>query len=231
MRRGNRALTPDTRAPRFKLVVLDVASTLCAIEGIDWLASRRSPSLREFVADTTDRAMRGEIALSEIYARRLEMVQPGRDDIAGLARAYLDRLEPGAKDVVHRLRAAGLRVVLVTGGFREAILPLAAELGLRPEDVNAVSLRFNDDGSYAEFDTNSPLTQNGGKVKVVRELGLENPIIAVGDGATDLELKTANPPVVDVFVAYARIVERLPVIRAADYVIRSFAELPEIVLG
>jgi phosphoserine phosphatase len=224
-------LTPDIRAPRFKSLVLDVDSTLCAIEGIDWLANRRSASLREFVARTTDRAMRGEIALSEIYGKRLEMVQPSRDDIADLACAYLDRLEPGAKEVIAQLRDARLRVVLVTGGFREAVLPLAAELGLAPEDVNAVSLRFNDDGSYADFDTDSPLTQNGGKVKVVREMRLETPVIAVGDGATDLELRTASPPVVDVFVAYAGIVERPPVIRAADYVIRSFAELPELVLG
>jgi len=44
-------------------------------------------------------------------------------------------------------------------------------------------------------------------------------------------LKTATPPAVDTFVAYAAIIDRPAVTGAADYVIRSFAELPGIVLG
>jgi phosphoserine phosphatase len=219
------------RVPRFKSLVLDVDSTLCAIEGIDWLAGRRSDTVRELVARTTDGAMRGDIALSDIYGQRLQIVLPTRDEMAELARAYLERIEPGAREALAVLREAHLRIVLVTGGLREAILPLAASLNVGPADVNATSVYFADDGSYSGFETESPLAQNGGKVRVVRGLGLEGPIIAVGDGITDLELKTATPPAVDTFVGYAGIIDRPAVTSAADYVIHSFAELPEIVLG
>jgi len=53
--------------PRFRSVVLDVDSTLCAIEGIDWLARRRGPAVAAQVAALTDRAMDGAIALDQVY--------------------------------------------------------------------------------------------------------------------------------------------------------------------
>ncbi len=187
--------------------------------------------MREHVARTTDGAMRGEVSLSDIYGQRLQIVRPTRDEMGELTRAYLERIEPGAREAVALFRDAHLRVVLVTGGLREAILPLAASLGLAPTDVSATSIYFAEDGSYAGFETESPLAQNRGKVRVVRGLGLERPIIAIGDGITDLELKTATPPAVDEFVAYAGIIDRPAVTSVADHVIRSFAELPGIIFA
>jgi phosphoserine phosphatase len=212
-------------------VVLDVDSTLCAIEGIDWLASRRDATLRDRVAQTTDLAMRGKIPIESVYAERLNAVRPSRADIVELSRAYLDRLEPGAAASLAKLTNAGVRVVLVTGGVRDAILPLTKLIGLPEDAVNAVSLYFTESGEYSGFDGQSPLTRNGGKVEVVRWLGLERPSLGVGDGVTDLELRTAEPPAVDAFVAYTGVVTREPVVRGADYVISRFDELPEIVLA
>lgn len=212
-------------------MVVDVDSTLCAIEGIDWLAARRDDALRDRVARTTERAMRGEIAVEDVYAERLNAVRPSYEEIVELGRAYVDRIEPGAAESLAKLTNAGIRVVLVTGGMREAILPLAEALGLPESAVNAVSLYFGDSGEYGGFDDQSPLTRNGGKVEVVRSLGLEGPTLGVGDGITDLELRTADPPAVDAFAAYTGVVARDAVVAGADYVIKSFDELPRIVLG
>lgn len=211
--------------------MVDVDSTLCAIEGIDWLAARRDDALRDRVARTTERAMRGEIAVEDVYAERLNAVRPSYEEIVELGRAYVDRIEPGAAESLAKLTNAGIRVVLVTGGMREAILPLAEALGLPESAVNAVSLYFGDSGEYGGFDDQSPLTRNGGKVEVVRSLGLEGPTLGVGDGITDLELRTADPPAVDAFAAYTGVVARDAVVAGADYVIKSFDELPRIVLG
>ena len=212
-------------------MVFDVDSTLCAIEGIDWLASRRDAALRDRVARTTEMAMRGEIAVEDVYAERLNAVRPSYDDILELARAYVDRVEPDAERSLALLTNAGIRVVLVTGGIRQAILPLASALGLPESAVNAVSVHFGESGEYGGFDDQSPLTRNGGKVEVVRSLGLDRPALGVGDGITDLELKTADPPAVDAFVAYTGVVARDAVVTGADYVIRAFGELPGIVFG
>lgn len=211
--------------------MVDVDSTLCAIEGIDWLASRRDASLRDRVAQTTALAMRGEIAVEDVYAERLNAVRPSYDEIVQLGRAYVARIEPGAAESLAKLTNAGIRVVLVTGGMREAILPLAEAIGLPEGAVNAVSLYFGDSGEYAGFDEQSPLARNGGKVEVVRRLGLQRPTLGVGDGITDLELRTANPPAVDAFVAYTGVARRDAVVSGADFVISRFDQLPGIVLG
>ena len=175
--------------------------------------------------------MQGKIAVENVYAERLNAVRPAYEEIVELGRAYIARIEPGAVESLAKVTHAGVRVVLVTGGLHEAILPLADALGLRESAVNAVSLYFGDSGEYGGFDDQSPLTRNGGKVEVVRSLGLERPTLGVGDGITDLELRTADPPAVDAFVAYTGVVSRDAVVNAADYVIRSFDELPGIVLG
>ena len=85
----------------FASVILDVDSTLCGIEGIDWLAARRGATVGAEVTGLTDRAMRGEIALDAVYGERLGLVQPTRVDIAALAHAYIASIAPGASDAIH----------------------------------------------------------------------------------------------------------------------------------
>jgi len=218
-------------APRFNSVVVDVDSTLSAVEGIDWLASQRSDALRAQIAETTGRAMRGEVQLVDIFAARMDLVAPSREEVGALATEYVARLEPGAAESLAKLTNAGVRVILVSGGLRQAILPLASYLGIPDHDVNAVAVYFDENGSYEGFDQKSPMTRNGGKAEMVRSLSLVKPILGVGDGITDLEIRTATPPAVDAFAAYIGVIDRPAVTSAADYVIRTFEELQPIVLG
>lgn len=217
--------------PRFNSIVVDVDSTLSAVEGIDWLASRRSEDLRAKIAETTGRAMRGEVQLVDIFAARMNLVAPSREEVGALAREYVARLEPGVLESLAKLTNAGVRVILVSGGIRQAILPLASYLGIPDQDVNAVAVDFDENGSYEGFDHSSPMTRNGGKAEMVHSLSLVKPILGVGDGITDLEIRTATPPAVDAFAAYIGVIDRPAVTSAADYIIRSFGELPPLVLG
>jgi phosphoserine phosphatase len=207
--------------------VIDVDSTLCGIEGIDWLASRRDPATGAAITALTDRAMRGEIALDSVYGERLAAVRPSRGDVEELAGAYVGALAPGAAGAVRVLHDEGRRVVLVSGGLREAILPLAAQLAIAERDVHAVSVRFAADGAFAGYDLASPLATASGKHDVVRSLALPRRILAVGDGATDLAIR----PAVDAFAAFTGFVRREPVVGPADVVIDSFAQLVELVLS
>ena len=212
---------------RFAAVVLDVDSTLCGLEGIDWLAQRREPAVAAEIARLTERAMDGAVPLDAVYGERLALVRPSADEVAALGEAYLDALAPGAADAVARLRAAGVRVVLVSGGLREAILPVARRLGLTPLDVHAVGVRFDEGGAFAGHDAASPLTTAEGKRGVVEALALPRPTLAVGDGATDLAMR----PAVDAFAAFTGFVRRAPVADAADHELSDFARLPELVLA
>ena len=208
-------------------VVLDVDSTLCGIEGIDWLAARRGPEAGARIAELTDRAMNGDLALDAVYGERLGAVRPTRDDLAALAAAYASALAPGAEDAIARMRAAGRRIVLVSGGIRNAILPVAARLGIDETDVHAVNVLVDDRGAYETYDARSPMTTAEGKRSVVAALELPRRLAAVGDGATDLAIR----PVADAFIAFTGYVRREPVVAGADAVVESFDQLVELVLA
>jgi phosphoserine phosphatase len=207
-------------------VILDVDSTVSGIEGIDWLAERRGPEMAAKVAELTDQAMRGVIPLESVYGARLEAIRPTRADIDALAEAYIERIAPDCRDVVTHLKAKGVRVVLVSGGLRQAILPLAEYIRLSPEDVHAVDIQFDANGEYASFDK-SELATSTGKPIVVERLNLPRRRLAVGDGSTDVAMR----PAVDTFGAFTGFVAREPVVKQADVVVRSFARLATLVLG
>lgn len=210
--------------------MLDVDSTLSRIEGIDWLAALRGDVLLREIAAMTERATRGEIALQDVYAARLAMIRPTRAEITQLGCEYIRTVVDGARACVEALRTAGVHVVIVSGGIRDAILPLARSLGVPDTDLHAVGLSFADSGKYAGFDTTSPLACTGGKPVLVRELGLRTAVLAVGDGITDAELRTAVPPAADAFVAFTGVARRDAVQHVADYSIERFSQLLPIVL-
>lgn len=212
--------------PGFASVILDVDSTLCGIEGIDWLAGRRGAEVGREVTLLTDRAMRGEIALDSVYGARLELVRPGLADIVALSEAYIAALAPGARPAIERLQDAGRRVVLISGGIREAILPVASLIGIPSRDVHAVSVALNAADAYAGFESDSPLATSEGKRAVARRLALPPRVVAVGDGATDLAMR----PAVDAFAAFTGFVRRDAVVSGADHVLESFDQLLELVL-
>lgn len=226
-----RATAPGVR---YASVVLDVDSTLTRVEGIEWLAERRGGAVVHQVAEMTQRAMEGTISLDSVYGARLALVQPTRSDVAALADAYAAGTVPGAGSAIAEMQAAGIRVVAVSGGLREAVARFAISLGIPDHDVYAVSVRFTREGAYAGFDEHSPLARRGGKPIIVRGLGLPHPVLGVGDGSTDAELKTmaaGGVPAVDAFAAFVGVASRPSVVAVADYVVHSMAELPALVLG
>jgi phosphoserine phosphatase len=211
----------------FASVVLDVDSTLCGLEGIDWLAGLRGSEVGAKVTELTNKAMRGRITLDAVYGERLALVQPARAEVDMLANLYVSSLAGGAARAVRRMRDAGRRVVLVSGGVREAILPVAQRVGIPETDVHAVALRFTSDGDYEGYDVASPLATAVGKRTVVESLALPPRVLAVGDGATDLAIR----PVVDAFAAFTGFVRREAVVTDADVVVESFDQLLDLVLA
>jgi phosphoserine phosphatase len=207
---------------KFASIVLDVDSTLCGVEGIDWLAQRRGADVAQRIRALTDRAMNGEIALDSVYGERLALIRPSRSEVDELGQVYRRTIAEGAAEGIAAWTKRALRVALVSGGIREAIAPLARELGV---PVYAVSLRFDDQGDYVDFDRASPLATQKGKLEVVRSLALPRPILAVGDGATDVFMRQAA----DRFVAYTGFARREQVVAVADNVAVSFVELVQLV--
>lgn len=213
-------------APRFASVIIDVDSTLAGIEGIDWLAERRGPALAARIAEVTDRAMNGEIPLDAVYGERLALVRPTRAEIDALGTAYCQHLATGAFDAVKRMQSAGITLVIVSGGIRQAIIPLAAALGIDDAEVYAVRIDHDEDGEYRGFDADSLLAKQGGKRTVAQRLSLPRPVLAVGDGITDAEMR----PVLDAFALYTEFMRRDAAAAAADVEFATFDAVADYVL-
>jgi phosphoserine phosphatase len=223
-------------APRFASVFLDVDSTLSGLEGIDWLAERRGPDVAARVREATERAMRGEIPLDAVYGERLGLVRPGRDDLHALAQAYWEAVPDDAIEAVFALRDAGVRLALISGGLRQAIFPFARELGFALGDVHAVDVVLDGGGGYWSYDSGSPLATQGGKRDVVAALlaaagAAARPALAVGDGSTDVAMRGADAGACDALAAFTGFARRDAVVRAADHVVASFADLQQLVLA
>lgn len=211
---------------RFNSVIFDVDSTLSAVEGIDWLAAQRGPEIEAWSAGLTERAMQGEILIEAVYGERMRIVKPTLPEIQQLGKVYIERMATHAAETIAELRANDVEVIIVSGGLREAILPLARELGVNAENVYAVSVFFDQDGAYAGFDDASLLTRQSGKRTIVGQMDLKGPILAVGDGMTDCEIKS----VVQGFAAFVGFMRREAVIERADYVVENFDQLRDLIL-
>lgn len=207
--------------------MLDVDSTLTGIEGIDWLAARRTPEIAREVERLTTEAMAGVRPIEDVYRARLELVRPARRELSELADAYWKGVAPGAVAAIAAMRAAGVRVEVLTSGLQAAVAPFAKRLGLSPDSVHAVPIVFDSRGDYSSFDVAAPLCVQGGKRVVASSLDLERPVLAVGDGVTDAEIR----PAADEFAVFTGFVRREAVVAIADHVIGSFAELERLVLG
>lgn len=211
---------------RFNSIILDVDSTLSAVEGIDWLAAQRGPDIEAWSAALTERAMEGEIPIDAVYGERMRIVKPTLPEIRQLGKVYVERMATHAAETIEALRAHDVEVIMVSGGLREGILPLARELGVEEENVYAVSVFFDEHGEYAGFDEGSLLTRQSGKRIIVGQMDLKGPILAVGDGMTDCEIKS----VVQGFAAFTGFTRREAVIAQADYIIENFDQLRNLIL-
>src|SRR4051794_21181810 len=108
--------TPPLPISQFKLAVFDMDSTLINIECVDEIADvvDRKPE----VAAITEAAMRGEITDYKDSLRRRVRLLRGVT-VADLERVYVERLQlnPGAEKLVAACKAAGMKTLLVSGGF------------------------------------------------------------------------------------------------------------------
>ena len=124
-----RGLNTPRRLSDFGLIAFDMDSTLINIECIDEVAD--AAGRKAEVAAITEAAMRGEIAdYKESLRRRVALL--GGVPATALEEVYTHRLRlnPGARELVQACKAAGLKVLLVSGGFTYFTDRVRDELGI-----------------------------------------------------------------------------------------------------
>jgi len=182
-----------------KIIAFDCDSTLSAIEGVDELARLAGDDIFRQVEDLTTQAMNGDIAIEEIFARRLDLIRPTREQCAQVGKMYLETIESTAKETIETLRERGWECLIISGGFAPCIKPLAEDLGIA--QIEAVPLQFTKNGDYEGFSQAYPTTRNGGKPELIQQITADrspDQLVMVGDGVSDLETQ----PFVNQFFGY-----------------------------
>src|SRR5690606_22898778 len=106
---------PGLKLSDFRLLVMDMDSTLITIECIVEIADMQG--LKPQVSEITEAAMRGELDFRQSLAKRVALLKGL--DASALQRVYDERLRlsPGAETLLAAVKQAGLKTLLVSGGF------------------------------------------------------------------------------------------------------------------
>lgn len=190
-----RGFSPPLRLADFRLVAFDMDSTLISIECIDEIADIAGRKAE--VSEITEAAMRGEIAdYKDSLRRRVAMLAGVR--VEALERVLEERLRlnPGVETFVAACQAAGLKTLLVSGGFTFFSERIRHRLKLDFARANTLGVA-NGRLTGTLFDRPwGDIVDGAEKKRVLLEvcelMGIETAqAIAVGDGANDLPMMGA----------------------------------------
>jgi phosphoserine phosphatase len=191
--------TPPLRLSDFKLIAFDMDSTLINIECVDEIAD--AVGLKEEVAAITEATMRGEIAdFKESLRRRVALLRGVT--IADMELVYTSRLQlnPGAERLVAACKAAGMKTLLVSGGFTFFADRVRERLGIDFTRSNVLEIESGPNcGQLTGRMVDQPwgdICDGAEKRKMLLEtcaqLGISpKQAIAMGDGANDLPMMAA----------------------------------------
>jgi phosphoserine phosphatase len=171
----------------FRLVAMDMDSTLITIECIDEIADMQG--LKPQVSAITEAAMRGELDFADSLTRRVALL--AGLPVEALGRVYEERLaiSMGGEAMLAGVRAAGLQTLLVSGGFTFFTERLQARLGLDHSHANVLEAR---DGRLTGRVTGVIVDAEEKRRTVQRvcaQMGIDpRQAIVMGDGANDLRM-------------------------------------------
>ena len=189
-------ITPPLRLADFKLIAFDMDSTLINIECVDEIGD--AVGKKKEIAAITEAAMRGEIAdYKESLRRRVALLKGVT--VADMEMIYTQRLQlnPGAEKLVQACKAAGLKTLLVSGGFTFFTDRVRDRLGIDYTRSNVLEIRS---GANCGELTGRMMDQPWGDIcdgaekrkmllETCAQLGISpRQAIAMGDGANDLPM-------------------------------------------
>lgn len=184
----DRALVQDAhRLQKMGLCVMDMDSTLIAIECIDEIADMMG--LKPQVAEITEAAMRGELDFSASLRKRVALLQ-GLPETA-LQRVIDERLRfnPGAQAWIDACKQHGIKTMVVSGGFTFFANHVKDKLGLDYAVSNTLEIVDGKLTGQIVGDIVDAQRKADELIKLRGQLGLAAAqTIAIGDGANDLKM-------------------------------------------
>jgi D-3-phosphoglycerate dehydrogenase / 2-oxoglutarate reductase len=208
--------------------VIDFDSTFTKVEGLDELAAIALKGHKDHdkivgqIKDITDRGMAGEIGFAQSLKERVALLPANRSHVTELIEFLMGKISDSFARNEAFIRENAEHVYIVSSGFKDFIVPVVATMGILEKNVFANTFTYDAEGNITGYDETNLLSQDKGKVKLLRDLELEGDIYAIGDGYTDYEMREAG--LANKFFAFTENVERQKVTDKADEIVHSFDE-------
>jgi D-3-phosphoglycerate dehydrogenase len=208
--------------------IIDFDSTFTQVEALDELAriSLKDHPEREAVyqqiEDLTNASMEGRLSFADSLEARVRLLKANRGHLNQLIKHLRKKVSTSFSRNNVFFKNHQSEVLIVSGGFKEFITPVVTEYHIKKENIYANTFEFDANDNIIGYDRTNPLSQEGGKVKLLKELNLQGDIFGIGDGYSDFQLKESG--MIKKFFAFTENIERKSVVEKADHITPSFDE-------
>ncbi|WP_233522137.1 HAD-IB family phosphatase [Chitinophaga silvatica] len=212
-----------------KYFIIDFDSTFTQVEALDELARislqdrADKEEIYKKIEDYTNQAMEGKLSFRESLAARVKLLEADKSHLKLLVKHLKTLVSTSFARNKNFFKQHANEVLIVSGGFKEFIAPVVLPYHIKSENIYANTFVFDKQGKIIGYDDTNPLSFEGGKVKLLKELKLPGEIHGIGDGYSDFQLKESG--MIKKFYAFTENVERKSVTERADHITPSLDEV------
>jgi D-3-phosphoglycerate dehydrogenase / 2-oxoglutarate reductase len=210
------------------MYIFDFDSTIITCESLDELAAislreneNKDEILKE-ITDLTERAMDGSMPFGESLLARIKLIHTNKEYIEKTIALLQQCITPSIWQNKDFLANHKNDIYIVSGGFKEIIIPIVTRLGIDESHIFGNTFVFDKEGKVIDIDRKNPLSKDMGKVKITKQLAKGKEITIIGDGYTDYQVKKAG--IAHKFVAFVGNKKRQSILHLADVVADSFED-------
>ncbi|POY39093.1 phosphoserine phosphatase [Solitalea longa] len=208
--------------------IIDFDSTFTQVEALDELVKislkghpDKDKVLKQ-IEDYTNAAMDGRMSFTDSLRERVKLLGATEEHLHKLVKVLKKKVSSSFSRNKKFFEKHADEVFIVSGGFKEFITPVVSDYKILAENIYANTFEFDAKGTIVGYDTTNPLSQEGGKVKLLKQLKWEGNLYGIGDGYSDFQLKESG--LIKKFFAYTENISRSSVVKNADHVLPSFDE-------
>jgi D-3-phosphoglycerate dehydrogenase len=212
-----------------KYFIIDFDSTFTNVEALDLLGEISLSNFSdqderlEKIKLITDQGMDGGMSFRQSLEERLKLLEAKRGHLQQLVPKLKERVSKSFHRNEEFFRTNADKIYILSNGFKEFVIPIVTEYGVKPDHVYANTFEFDDQDNIVGFDHNNILSSNNGKARQIEQLKLDGEVSVIGDGYTDYEIKEAG--LASKFYAFTENVTRNKVLEKADHVAPSLDEV------
>ena len=211
-----------------KFFIVDFDSTFIRVEALEELAiislknNREKEKILADIERLTNLGMDGKIPFAESIEKRIQLINANRTHLDLLIKRLKRKISTSIKRNKEFFKNYSEEIFIVSGGFKEFIIPVVEQYNIADEHVFANTFLFDEEDNIIGFDKTNILAKKNGKVELLKSLQLSGDIYVIGDGYTDYQIKEAG--LSNKFYVFTENIQRESILEKADHVTPSFDE-------